>query len=101
VDERSTRVRTGTLVRFDSVPEILAFGRERYPTAEVTTANVDDEFVLRVRDAEVDFESLIVHFEGERTYAVMFPAAHGEQTEEPVEVPTLLGRLWLRLRGRD
>lgn len=61
----------GTLYRFDSATEILNFCRSRYPKAKVWSGNLEDEFVLQVRGAEVDFESLIVHFEGERTYAVM------------------------------
>jgi hypothetical protein len=71
---RSPRVRSGTLFRFDSVREMLAGCRSRFPTADVRTENLDGDFFLLVRTAEgVEFESLIVHFEGEGTYAVMLP----------------------------
>jgi hypothetical protein len=59
------------LYRFDSATELVTFCRTRYPAAEVWSGSRGGEFVLQVRGAEVDFESLIVHFEGERTYAVM------------------------------
>lgn len=89
--QRSPRVRTGTLYRFDSVGEILAFCRSRYPTADVQTGEFDGDFLLMVRSSEgVDFESLIVHFEGEGTYAVMLPG--------PADRQTLLGRLRSRLQ---
>jgi hypothetical protein len=79
--QRSPRVRNGTLFRFDSVPEILAFCRGRYPTADVATDELDGEFMLLVRSAEgVEFESLIVHFEGEQTYAVMLPGSLDDST---------------------
>jgi hypothetical protein len=79
--QRCPRVRTGTLYRFDSVSEIRAFCRRRYPSADVATGDADGEFVLVVRDAEgEDFESLIVHFEGEGTYAVMIPGPADQQT---------------------
>ena len=53
---------------------MLAFCRDRYPTADVQTGEIDGDFLLLVRGAPaIDFESLIVHFEGEQTYAVMLP----------------------------
>ena len=59
------------LHHFDSVAELLALCRARFPGAEVGTANQDGNFVLRVaRDGRRHFESLIVHFEGEGCYAV-------------------------------
>jgi hypothetical protein len=77
--QRSPRVRTGTLHRFDSVGGILEFCRRRYPTADVETAELDGDFLLVVRSCEgVEFESLIVHFEGEGTYAVMIPGSAGQ-----------------------
>lgn len=62
----------GRLHRFDSVTELLAFCRARYPTDKVRTTNTQDEFVLLIGDR---LESLIVHFEGSRCYAVMLPPA--------------------------
>jgi hypothetical protein len=92
---RSPRVRSATLYRFDSVREILAFCRSRYPTADVRTEDLDGEFMLLVRSSlgieGVEFESLIVHFEGEGTYAVMLPDTSDRQT--------LLARLRLRLQS--
>lgn len=73
MDRRSARVQRGTLFRFGSVSEILDFCRERYPTASVRTAERDGDFLLLVRDRTGEFESLIVHFEGEQIYAVMLP----------------------------
>ena len=74
--QRSPRLRTGTLHRFDSASAIVAHCRRRYPTADVQTGQLDGEFLLTVRSPEgVDFESLIVHFEGEETYAVMLPTS--------------------------
>jgi hypothetical protein len=71
---RSPRLRTGTLFRFDALQHMLAFCRSRYPTAEIRSEEIDGDFVLVVRSSEgIDFESLIVHFEGEQTYAVMLP----------------------------
>ena len=61
------------LHRFDSVADLVALCRFRFPGAEVNTANEDGNFVLRVRDGSRRFESLIVHFEGERCYAVELP----------------------------
>jgi hypothetical protein len=91
--QRSPRLRAGTLFRFDSVPEILAFCRSRYPTADVRTDELDGEFLLVVRSAEgVEFESLIVHFEGEQTYAVMLPGSPDRAT--------LLARVRSRLQRR-
>src|SRR5262249_11322408 len=68
------RLRQGTLVRFDSVTELTAFCRRRYQTDNVHCDSDTGEFLLRVdpRDGRA-FESLIVHFEGEGTYAVLLP----------------------------
>lgn len=64
----------GILFRFDSVVELLAFCRDRFDTPHARTATVAGEFVLCVDPPDrPPFESLIVHFEGERTYAVMLP----------------------------
>ncbi|MBZ5715826.1 hypothetical protein [Nannocystis pusilla] len=68
------RVMAGAILRFDSVTEMIEYCRARYRTDEVRSGRQDGEFVLFVRPAEGPaFESLIVHFEGERTYAVMLP----------------------------
>ena len=68
------RVMDGTLFRFDSVAELLSFCRGRYHTHHVRTASVAGDFVVYVDPHDrPPFESLIVHFEGERTYAVMLP----------------------------
>lgn len=61
------------LQRFDSVAELIERCRARFPGAEIHTENKDGDFLLHVRSGSWHFESLIVHFEGERCYAVMFP----------------------------
>ncbi|MCX4242338.1 hypothetical protein [Paraliomyxa miuraensis] len=66
---------SGELRRFDSVAELIALCRTRFPGAEIHTANEDGDFVLRMRMGSWHFESLIVHFEGEGCYAVMLPTA--------------------------
>lgn len=69
-----SRVREGILRRFDSVEAILEHCRAAYRTTDVHTCERDGDFLLVVRSSEgVDFESLIVHFEGEQTHAVMLP----------------------------
>jgi hypothetical protein len=121
---QQSRLVSGSYQRFDSARDIVDFCRECYPTAEVRTSNIDGEFVLQVSGPTVTFESLIVHFEGEETYAVMLPAdvpvvrqargnadaerrAHEQDTArhrviDPAEIeqprPTVLGRVraWLR-----
>ena len=63
--------RPGTLHRFGSVTELVAFCRARYPGADVRTVNERDDFLLRIDAPRI--ESLIIHFEGEGCYAVMLP----------------------------
>lgn len=67
------RVLAGTLHRFDSVSAMIDACRRWYRTTDVCAVEVGGEFLLRVGRARDPFESLIVHFEGERTYAVMLP----------------------------
>ncbi|KIG13832.1 Bifunctional protein: zinc-containing alcohol dehydrogenase [Enhygromyxa salina] len=64
----------GTLHRFNSVTELVARCHAQFPRAEARTVNERDEFVLQVRGIGVAFDSLIVHFEGSRCYAVMLPS---------------------------
>jgi hypothetical protein len=71
---RSGRVDKGELFRFDSVTKLQDFCRERYQTNKVRCSSTTGEFLLHVeRPSGESFESLIVHFEGEGTYAARLP----------------------------
>jgi hypothetical protein len=68
------RVQQGTIVRFDSVVQLVAFCRRRYKTDKVHCGSENGDFLLRVDPLRGEaFESLIVHFEGEGQYVVMLP----------------------------
>jgi hypothetical protein len=69
-----SRARQGTIFRFDSVTDIVAFCRNRYQTRQVHCSSRTGELLLYVDCAGGEpFESLIVHFEGEKQYAVLLP----------------------------
>ena len=69
-----SRARQGTIFRFDSVTAIVAFCRHRYQTRQVHYSSRTGELLLYVdRAGGESFESLIVHFEGEKQYAVLLP----------------------------
>jgi hypothetical protein len=68
-----SRPLSGTLHRFVSVTDLVAFCRARYPGADVRTVTERGDFTLVVDEPRI--ESLIVHFEGEGCYAVMLPEA--------------------------
>jgi hypothetical protein len=70
------RLLHGELLRFDSVTEMIAACRARLGQVDVRTAYIRGDLLLDVTLADGShFESLIVHFEGERCYAVMLPWA--------------------------
>ncbi len=72
---RPRRVEEGELCRFDSVTKLREFCRDRYKTDKVRCGSETGEFLLQVeRPGGQSFESLIVHFEGEGTYAARLPA---------------------------
>lgn len=82
------RVAEGTLCRFDSVTEMLAFCRRQYAATAARTSARAGEFVLVVERADPSrFESLIVHFEGEGVYAVLLPGVTAEAPEPGREEP--------------
>ena len=57
--------------RFDSVTALLEFCRQRYGTDDVTATNEGGEFRVMVRlHSGRTLTSLIVHYEGARTYLV-------------------------------
>ena len=68
------RLQQGAVLRFDSVTAIIEFCRHRFQTNDLTCSSTGGELVLRVvlPNAE-SFETLIVHFEGEATFAVLLP----------------------------
>jgi len=70
---RSDTDRQRTVLRFDSVTELLRSCNERFPDAKVETETRAGEFVLHVHGESLDFTSMIAHFEGSRCYMVEFP----------------------------
>ena len=82
------RVQEGELVRFDSVTTLVDECRLRFATMHVRTATRGGEFLLYVKLPDGSrFESLIAHFEGEGTYAVMLPGAPMRSASESVATP--------------
>lgn len=70
------RLLHGELLRFDSVTKMVAACRARLAPVDVHTTYARGDLLLVVTLADGSrFESLIVHFEGERCYAVMLPWA--------------------------
>lgn len=99
-------VEQGTLVRGSSLREIIELCRRHFPGAAVETVREDGDFVLRVRGGGEDFDSLIVHFEGERVFAAKLPLDAARLEPGPLRLdPSALPRLepgyrplWGRLR---